>query len=93
MDPKEIQKSQKDEIKKIIEDYISKYCAEFHEQPEFIPGKTQIPYSGRVYNEKELINLIDSSLDFWLTAGRFADQFEKEFAEFLSYEKCIQIEK
>lgn len=43
----------------------------------------RIPYAGRVYDEKELINLIDASLDFWLTTGRFADEFEEKFAAFL----------
>lgn len=56
---------------------------------EFRPGKTQIKYSGRVYDENELISLVDSALDFWLTAGRFAKQFEKEFAEFLGIKHCL----
>ncbi|MDI6743083.1 MAG: lipopolysaccharide biosynthesis protein RfbH [Smithella sp.] len=43
----------------------------------------KISYAGRVYDEKELINLVDASLDFWLTTGRFADEFEKKFATFL----------
>ena len=43
----------------------------------------RIPYAGRVYDEKELINLVDASLDFWLTTGRFADEFEEKFAAFL----------
>jgi len=50
---------------------------------EFIPGKSNIPYAGRVFNEKELVNLVDSSLDFWLTAGRYAQKLEKELSEFL----------
>ncbi|MCK4423140.1 MAG: lipopolysaccharide biosynthesis protein RfbH [Candidatus Omnitrophica bacterium] len=56
---------------------------------KFIPGKTGINYAGRVYDEKEMINLVDASLDFWLTAGRFAQQFEKEFAEFLGVKYCM----
>jgi CDP-6-deoxy-D-xylo-4-hexulose-3-dehydrase len=43
----------------------------------------RISYAGRVYDEKELINLVDASLDFWLTTGRFADEFEEKFASFL----------
>jgi len=42
-----------------------------------------IPYAGRFFDEKELINLVDSSLDFWLTTGRYAEKFEKEFARFI----------
>lgn len=43
----------------------------------------RIAYAGRVYDEKELVNLVDASLDFWLTTGRFAEAFEKRFASFL----------
>jgi len=50
----------------------------------FIPGKTYINYAGRIYNEKEVINLVDSSLDFWLTAGRYAQEFETRFAKYLN---------
>ena len=58
-------------------------------EERFIPGKTRVNYAGRVYDEKEIINLVDASLDFWLTAGRYAKQFEKEFAEFLGVKYCI----
>ncbi|MDD5285990.1 MAG: lipopolysaccharide biosynthesis protein RfbH [Desulfuromonadaceae bacterium] len=53
----------------------------------FEPGD-RIPYAGRVFDEAEIANLIDASLDFWLTAGRYAYQFEKRFAEFLQIEHC-----
>lgn len=56
---------------------------------EFIPGKTQINYAGRVYDEKDMISLVDSALDFWLTAGRYAQKFEKEFAKFLGVKYCL----
>lgn len=46
----------------------------------FIPGKSAIPYAGRVYDEREIETLVDASLDFWLTTGRFAREFEKKFA-------------
>lgn len=54
----------------------------------FIPGKSKINYAGRVFDEKEMINLVDSSLDFWLTTGRYAERFEKEFADFLGIKYC-----
>jgi CDP-6-deoxy-D-xylo-4-hexulose-3-dehydrase len=56
---------------------------------EFVPGQDQINYAGRVFDEKEIINLVDSSLDFWLTAGRYAKQFEKDFAKFLGVNYCL----
>jgi len=91
MDPKEIQKSQKEEIKKVIRDHVSKYYAEFHKQPEFIPGQTPIPYAGRVYDEKELISLIDSSLDFWLTLGPWGERFEKALSDFIGVKHAILV--
>lgn len=53
----------------------------------FTPGD-RIPYAGRVFDEREIENLIEASLDFWLTTGRFADRFEKEFARFLGVQHC-----
>ena len=58
-------------------------------QENFIPGKTRINYAGRVYDEKEMIALVDASLDFWLTVGRYAKQFEEEFAKFLGVKYCL----
>ncbi len=48
----------------------------------------KIPYAGRVYDEKEMVSLVDSALDFWLTTGRFAEKFETEFAQFLGVRHC-----
>lgn len=54
----------------------------------FTPGKSYIPYAGRVYDEKEMISLVDSAFDFWLTTGRYAEKFEQEFAAFLGVKHC-----
>lgn len=62
---------------------VAEYCREFHNQgKEFTPGD-RINYAGRVYDEKEMVNLVDSALDFWLTAGHYADEFEKKLGEYL----------
>lgn len=58
-------------------------------QEKFISGETRINYAGRVYDDKEMISLVDSSLDFWLTAGRYAKQFEENFAKFLGVKHCL----
>ena len=71
-------------FKKVIE-----YFRTGEKKVKFIPGKTLIKYAGRVYDEKELTNLVDASLDFWLTAGRYAHRFEKELAKFLGIRFCI----
>ncbi|WP_228061268.1 lipopolysaccharide biosynthesis protein RfbH [[Phormidium] sp. LEGE 05292] len=49
----------------------------------FTPGKDPVPVSGKVFDEEELVHLVDASLDFWLTTGRYAEQFEREFARFM----------
>lgn len=54
---------------------------------EFIPGE-RINYAGRVYDEEELINAVDAALDFWLTAGKYTNEFEKGLAEFLNVPYC-----
>ncbi|MBE7532222.1 MAG: lipopolysaccharide biosynthesis protein RfbH [Ardenticatenaceae bacterium] len=51
-----------------------------HAAAPFIPGESEVPVSGRVFDAAEMVNLIDASLDFWLTTGRYAEQFESEFA-------------
>ncbi|MGA9187258.1 MAG: lipopolysaccharide biosynthesis protein RfbH [Methanosarcina sp.] len=72
-----------------IFDKVKEYYLLTHQKNEFMPGKSKIPYSGRVYDENEMISLVDSALDFWLTAGRFAKQFEGEFADFLGVKHCL----
>jgi CDP-4-dehydro-6-deoxyglucose reductase, E1 len=58
-------------------------------QVKFMPGESRINYAGRVYDEKEMISLVDASLDFWLTAGRYAKQFEEELARFIGVRYCL----
>jgi CDP-6-deoxy-D-xylo-4-hexulose-3-dehydrase len=58
---------------------------------EFIPGEDYIPVSGKVVDEDDLENLIDSSLDMWLTAGRYAQTFEKEFAKVMDQKFALLV--
>jgi CDP-6-deoxy-D-xylo-4-hexulose-3-dehydrase len=62
---------------------VAEYHGEAFAPAEFIPGTTPVPVASRVFDASELQSLVDASLDFWLTTGRFAAQFEKEFAAFL----------
>lgn len=55
----------------------------------FIPGVSPIPYAGRIFDEKELISLVDASLDFWLTTGRYAEEFERKLAGFIGVKYCL----
>jgi len=66
------------------------YTAKFANN-EFVPGKTPVRYAGRVFDHKELVNLVDSSLDFWLTAGRNAEEFEYEFAQMFNATEAILV--
>ena len=74
-----------DKILRLNEKYsVRNYYNFAHKQNRhFIPGKSRINYAARVYDEKEMINLVDSALDFWLTTGRYTERFEKDFADFL----------
>ena len=71
----------------LIRDQVFALVKELYEKRQaekrFIPGQTAIPCSGKVYDHEEMISLVDSCLDFWLTSGRFAEEFEKKFAAFL----------
>lgn len=56
-----------------------------------IPGKNYIPASGKYVDEHDLVNIIDSSLDMWLTSGRYGDEFEREFPKFLGSKYCALV--
>ena len=78
----------KDKLKsEILEKTAEYYRLAFAEKP-FEPGSTKIPYAGRVFDEEELLNLVESSLEFWLTTGRFSKKFETDFARFLGVKYC-----
>jgi len=68
---------------------------EYHQfkfgQKQFIPGKTYVPVSGKVFDQEELVKLVDSSLDFWLTTGRYAAEFEERFAEWMGVKHCLLV--
>ena len=57
----------------------------------FLPDVMPVPVSGRVFDAEELRSLVDSSLDFWLTTGRFAAQFENEFARWFGVRQAILV--
>ncbi len=82
--------TKEDKIRQEIFSKISDlYNLQKKTEQKFIPGISSIPYAGRVYDEKEMISLVDASLDFWLTAGRFAERFEKDLAAFLGIKYCL----
>ena len=58
---------------------------------EFVPGQTPIPVSGKVFDDDEMVRLVDSSLDFWLTTGRYAAEFERKFAAWMGVKHCLLV--
>ena len=76
-------------LRKNILESIKEFHKKEFDQSDFVPGKSKVPISGRVFDEKELINLVDASLDFWLTTGRYAKQFEEELARFMGIKHAV----
>lgn len=79
-------KSEQEARKEILE-IVKEYCNTYHNGKEYTYGD-RIPYARRVYDEEEMTNLVDSALEFWLTAGHYAEEFEKELAAFLNVKFC-----
>ncbi|MDR1024783.1 MAG: lipopolysaccharide biosynthesis protein RfbH [Treponema sp.] len=77
----------KEEAAKVILDSVKEYYNAFMQRPPYRDGD-RIPYASRVFDEREMMNLADSALEFWLTAGRYTDKFEKDFAAYLGIPFC-----
>jgi CDP-6-deoxy-D-xylo-4-hexulose-3-dehydrase len=73
----------KDEIRSEIRRLVAEYTQVAFPEKRFLPGETPIPVAGRVFDNADLYAIVESGLDFWLTAGRFADLFESKFAKFV----------
>lgn len=71
----------REEIKGLVAEYYNQFKKPEQEKA-FEPGD-RVAYASRVYDEKEMLSLTDATLDFWLTTGRFSDEFEKNFAEWI----------
>ena len=69
------------EAREMILEAVREYCGTFHNKGGAFQRGDRIPYASRVYDHEEMENLVDSALEFWLTAGRYTEQFEREFAD------------
>lgn len=74
-----------------ILDLVKIYYKEQFAEKSFEPGVTLIPFAGRIFDEEELTTLVDASLDFWLTTGRYAEEFEAKFANFMQQRSCMLV--
>lgn len=77
------------EDKKQILELVKEYYNHYHKDTDEYSEGDRIAYAGRVYDEEEMVNLVDSALDFWLTSGRYCAQFEKDFSKFLGVKHCL----
>ena len=77
--------------REILEKVREFYEAGLVDKKDFIPGKDLAHYAGRVHDSDELITLVDSSLDFWLTSGRFTEEFETGLSDFLRAENVLTV--
>ena len=80
-----------EEIRKQILELTKEYYKAKFENIPYTPGKSRVNYAGRVFDERELVNLVDSSLDFWLTEGRFSEQFTEKISEFLGVSNVVLV--
>lgn len=74
----------REEILAIVEEYYQAY----HKKDSSYHKGDRIPYASRVYDAQEMRNLVDSSLEFWLTSGRYTEQFERELAQYIGVRYC-----
>ena len=72
----------------LILDAVKNYYEKYHITTKDFSEGDRIPYASRVYDSEEMTNLVDSCLDFWLTSGRYTDEFEKELAKYLNVRFC-----
>ncbi len=81
---KKTEKEAREEILALVKEY----CDTYHNQKKPFEDGDRVPYASRVYDSKEMVNLVDSSLEFWLTSGRYTDEFEKKFSKYLNVRFC-----
>lgn len=77
-----------EQARKEILGMVEEYCGKYHNQEKPFKEGDRIPYASRYYGSEEMVNLVDSSLEFWLTSGRYTDRFEKEFSQYLGIRYC-----
>lgn len=76
------------QARKEILDMVTDYCNKYHNQKKIFKPGDRITYASRVYDYEEMCNLVDSALEFWLTSGRYTEEFERELANYLGVKYC-----
>lgn len=81
----------KEQAKNDILNMVAEYCDTFHNNEKSFKEGERIPYASRVYDKAEMVNLVDSALEFWLTSGRYTDKFEENLAKYLGINYCALV--
>ncbi|MEG1576317.1 MAG: lipopolysaccharide biosynthesis protein RfbH [Clostridium sp.] len=79
------------EAREEILSLVADYCDQYHNKKKDFSEGDRIPYASRVYDHKEMVNLVDSALEFWLTSGRYTDEFEQKLAAYLGVKFCALV--
>lgn len=74
-----------------ILDLVDIYCKTYHKTEKFDESNPKISYAKRVYDSREMVNLVDSALEFWLTSGRYTEKFEENLAKYLGVKSCTVV--
>jgi CDP-6-deoxy-D-xylo-4-hexulose-3-dehydrase len=80
-----------EDLRRQILDLVGEYCGEAFPPGPFLPGESAVPASGKVFDSAEMRLLVDSALDFWLTTGRYASQFERAFENWFGLRECALV--
>lgn len=81
--------SETEELRQAILAQVADYYQKVHRERPFIPGETPVHYAGRVFDAQEMQNMVSAVLDFWLTAGPYANEFEKRLGQFLGTREVV----
>ncbi len=80
-----------EQLQQEIFERVTRYYQLAHAERSFTPGETRVGYAGRVWDEREMINMVDSILEFWLTMGRYAQEFERMLGDFVGVREVIPV--
>jgi CDP-6-deoxy-D-xylo-4-hexulose-3-dehydrase len=83
--------SEAESLRQSILAQIAEYYHQTHHEQEFVPGESKVHYAGRVYDAREMQNMVSTILDFWLTAGPEAEEFENRLGEFIGVREVIPV--
>ena len=86
-----LSQTQEKELHAQIMELVKKWYEIKFSDKTFTPGETYVNYAGRIFDERELLNLVDSSLEFWLTGGRYEQLFSEKLSEFLGVKHTILV--